>query len=301
MTDAPDHRAEVLRGITLMCIGALVLPFLNMLAKYLSGHYPVAQIVWARYAGHLLYMLILFAPRRGLSLFATSRPGVHMLRSALLLGSTLLYFTAIGFVDLPVAAAVGFTGPLFVTLLAVPMLGEQVGIRRWSAVLVGFAGAVIIVRPGGGAIHPAVLLVVGTALCYAIYQILTRRVGSLDNAVTSLIYTSLVGTAVMTVALPFVWRTPDNLLDLGAFLGMGAFASIGHYFVVRAFQHAPASVVTPFNYAQLLGAVGLGFVVFGTLPDLWTWVGAGLIVSSGIYVTYRETLRRRAEIPPLKR
>lgn len=292
--DASTHtRRRVRAGIGMMCLAVAVLPFLNLDAKWLAGHgYPVMQIAWARYAGHLAYLLLVFLPLRGPRLFATRQPGIHLLRSALLLVATLCYFTALGYISLPMAASIGFTSPLIVTLLAIPMLGEQVGIRRFAAVGVGFAGALIVVRPGLGGVHWAALLVFVTASCYGIYQVLTRRAGALDNPVTSVTYTAVVGTLVLSAGLPWFWVTPTSLAHASGFALIGGFACLGHYFIVRAITLAPASIMAPFNYGQLIGAIALGYLVFGTLPDGWTWLGATLIVASGLYVAYRETIRR---------
>jgi drug/metabolite transporter (DMT)-like permease len=284
----------ILMGIGFMFLAALTLPFLNTSAKYLAAEIAVWQIVWARYTGHMVYMLALFGPRRGIGLFATRRPGLQLARSALLLGATVCYFTALKNVSVPLAAAIGFTSPLIVTVLAVPLLGESVGIRRWIAVGVGFAGALVVIRPGLGHVHWSAVLVLGSAACYALYQILTRRVSAYDDAQTSITYTALVGTAATSLALPWVWQAPATSVQWLLLAGLGAFAGTGHYFVVRAFQQGPASVISPFNYLQLLGATALGYVVFGDVPDAWTWTGAAMIVGSGIYVTYRESRRRRA-------
>jgi drug/metabolite transporter (DMT)-like permease len=287
--------ASPLRGIGYMCIAVLVLPFLNAAAKLLlaDGH-SVVQVVWARYAVHLAFVAVVFAPRHGVRLLRTRRPGIQVTRSALLLGCTACYFTALGFISLPMAAAINFTAPIIVTVLAIPMLGEQVGWRRLSAATFGFAGALVIIRPGAGAVHPAGLLVLATAVMYAFYQILTRRVSASDPAHTSVAWMAVVGTLLASVVLPWFWTTPQGLRGWLLLLSTGGFAALGHFFVVKALQHAPASVVSPFSYGQLLGAAVLGYALFGQLPDRWTWVGAAMIVGSGLYITYREEVRRRA-------
>ncbi|MCP5151503.1 MAG: DMT family transporter [Ectothiorhodospiraceae bacterium] len=290
---SPSHAAHhhVGRGIAFMCTAALVLPFLNAGAKLLGGEYPIVEIVWARYAGHLLCMMLVFMPRRGLRLFATRRPGLHVVRSALLLASTLCYFTALRYISLPTAAAINFTSPIIVTLLAIPMLGEQVGWRRMTAVGFGFLGALVIIRPGTDAVHPAAVLVLGSASAYALYQVLTRRAAATDPADTSVTWTAVVGTLGASLVLPWHWETPHTATHAAILASLGAVAGLGHYFVVKAFQHAPASIVSPFSYAQLLGAAVLGFAIFGQLPDVWVWVGAAMIVAAGLYITYRERVR----------
>ncbi len=296
-TPARDARPRVhgvLRGIGYMCASVLVLPFLNAAAKLLlaDGH-SVVQVVWARYAVHLVFVVLLFAPRRGTRLLHTRRPGVQLTRSALLLGCTACYFLALRYIELPTAAAINFTAPIIVTVLAVPMLGETVGWRRMSAACFGFAGALVIIRPGLGGVHPAGALVLATALMYALYQILTRRISALDSPETSVTWMAVVGTAVTTVLLPWFWSDPRGLRGWLLLLSTGCFAGLGHFFVVKALQHAPASVVSPFSYGQLLGAAVLGYLLFGHLPDRWTWVGAAMIVASGLYIAWRESALRK--------
>ena len=289
----PAHRTEVLKGIGFMCIAISILPFLNAAAKLSVEQHAVVQVVWARYAVHLFLVVLLFAPRRGLRLLSTRQAGTQLSRSALLLGSTACYFTALQVVPLPTAAAINFTSPIIVTLLAIPMLGEQVGWRRLAAVCAGFAGALVIIRPGTAAVHPAGLLVMGSALLYAFHQILTRRVSARDPPETSVTYMVVVGTVVMSAILPWFWRTPESLTGWLLLLSTGCFAAVGHFFVVKAFQYAPASIVSPYSYGQLLGAAVLGYVIWDHVPDRWTWLGAAMIVASGLYIAYREGLRRR--------
>jgi len=291
MSDAAERPVAraALAGIGFMCCAALVLPFMNASVKYLTASYPVAEIVWARYAGHLVYCVILFMPRRGLRLFVSRAPRLQLARSLLMLAATVCYFSALPHVPLATAAAIGFTSPLLVTLLAVPMLGERVGPRRLGATLLGFAGALVVIRPGLGVTHWAASLIFVTATAYALYQILTRRVSALDPPDTSITYAAVIGTLAALPAVPFVWKAPESLVDACVFLGLGVFAGIGHFFVVKAFQIAAASVVSPFNYLQILGATTFGFFLFGQLPDLWTWTGASMIVGSGLYIIYRET------------
>lgn len=291
----PTQPAHVLRGILFMCLAVSLFPFLNASVKLLSGGYETAEIVWARYAGHLLYMLLVLVPFRGRRLFRTARPLIQIARSVLLFGATAFYFSALGFISLPLAAMIGFTGPLIVTALARPMLDEDVGVRRWAAVIAGFIGAVIILRPGLGGTHWAALLVLGSATCYALYQVLTRKIAAHDTAETTITYTAVVGVVVASGGLLFVdVRLPAETGDWLLFLGLGVFGGLGHYFVVKAYQWAPAPVISPFGYGQLVGATALGFFLFGDFPDLGAWIGAAVIVASGIYITYREGLRREA-------
>ena len=185
-----------------MCAGVSLFPFMNAAVKLLDAHYPVAEIVWARFTGHLAFMFIVFLPQHGWSLLRTKRPAVQIGRSALMLVSNLVFVIAIARVPLATASAIGFTAPLIVTALSVPLLHESVGWRRWSAVLIGFVGALMVIRPGSGFRDPAVLLLLVSALTYALYQIATRWVSRYDDAATGIIFAALLGSLAMSVALP---------------------------------------------------------------------------------------------------
>jgi drug/metabolite transporter (DMT)-like permease len=276
------------RAVLYMIFAAALIPLLNASAKYLTRDYPPVEIVWARYAGHFVYMLLAFAPRRGVRLLVTAQPALQLVRSALLCTSTAIYIVALTYTSLPTAAAIGFTGPLIVTALSPFLLGESVGLRRWMAVAVGFIGALIVVRPGMGVQHWAALLVFGSATTSALYQIFTRKLAAHDPAETSITYIALVGFLLTSLALPFYWMPPLTILDGFVFVGLGIFGGFGHYFMVRAYELAPASFISPFNYAQLIGSVVLSYAVFGEFPDVWTWVGSGVIIGSGLFVLARE-------------
>lgn len=282
------------QAVLYMLAAITVLPCMNVTAKYLSADYSTVQIVWARYAGHLVFALILFLPGRGLGLLRAHRPGVHIVRSVLMFVSTCFFFFALRYIQVPTASAINFTSPIMVTALAVPFLGEQVGIRRWIAVLVGFAGALIVIRPGGAEAHWAMLCVLGTAFTYAIYQVLTRKFATSDSPETSITYIALVGALIPSVLLPFEFAAPQSGLHLALFLLMGFLGGLGHFFVIKAFRLGEASLLAPFNYGQLVMATALSYALFGTFPDAMTWLGAAIIVSSGLYITYRETKKGRS-------
>lgn len=282
----------VLRGALLMCAGVLLFPFLNASVKHLGARYPVPQIVWARFTGHLIIMAVLFLPQYGRALLATRRPVVQIARSVLMLASNLVFVIGIARVPLATASAIGFTSPLLVTALSVPLLHETVGWRRWSAVVIGFVGALLVIRPGSGFNDPAVLLLLLSSIAYALYLIATRWVGVYDTAATGIMFAALFGSLATSLALPFVFTMPQNALDLALFLGLGLFGGGGHYLVIRAFQLGPAAVMAPLGYVELVGATILGCAIFGNFPDLWTWAGAAVIIASGAYIAWRE--RRRA-------
>jgi drug/metabolite transporter (DMT)-like permease len=285
-------RPEVLRGILLMCAGVSLFPLMNAMMKLLTVRYPVLEIVWARFTGHLIVMLVVFLPRYGRQLIATRRPLVQLGRSALMLGSNMVFVLAIGHVPLATASAIGFTSPLIVTALSVPLLREQVGIRRWSAVVVGFAGALLIIRPGAGFADPAVLLLLASSGAYALYQIATRWVMAYDGPATGIIFAALLGSLATSVALPFVFVMPQSVADLAMLLSLGCLGGLGHFLVIKAFQAAPASVIAPLGYVELIGTATLGYLIFANFPDALTWVGAVIIIASGLYIAMRERRRR---------
>ncbi|HTS91296.1 MAG TPA: DMT family transporter [Stellaceae bacterium] len=289
----PQRLPDALRGILLMCLGVTMFPFLNTCAKLLSTEYPLLEIVWARFTGHFVVMALIFLPGRGWRLFAAHRLSIQIVRSVLLLGSTLFFIRAIGTVPLATASTIGFTTPLMVTALSVPMLHEAVGPRRWAAVGVGFIGALIVIRPGSGFTDPAVLLLIGSATCYALYQIATRRGAFHDNAETGIVYAALIGTIVMSALVPFDFVPPRKPTDYLLFAALGIFGGFGHYFVTQAFRLGPAALISPLGYVELIGTTVMGYLVFGNFPDFWTWVGATLIVASGIYIAFRERRRRK--------
>jgi drug/metabolite transporter (DMT)-like permease len=284
--------SDVMRGILLMCAGTCLFPFMNAAVKLLAAKYPVPEIVWARFTGHLIIMLIIFLPHHRWRLLWPRRPAVQIGRSLLMLVSNMVFVIAIARVPLATASAIGFTSPLIVTALSVPLLHEQVGWRRWSAVMVGFAGALIVIRPGNGFHDPAVLLLLFSAFAYALYQIATRWVGRYDNAATGIVFAALIGSLAMSVVLPFVFVAPQTLFDAMLFLSLGVLGGLGHYLIIRAFQLGNAAVMAPLGYVELIGTATLGYLIFGNFPDLWTWVGAGVIIVSGLYIAVRERKRR---------
>ncbi|MBV9862341.1 MAG: DMT family transporter [Alphaproteobacteria bacterium] len=281
-------RRDILHGILLMCAGVATFPFMNAAVKLLTARYPTLEITWARFTGHLLVMLIVFLPRYGGRLLATRRPLVQVGRSVLMLASNAAFVIAIGRVPLATASAIGFTSPLIVTALSVPLLGEVVGPRRWSAVLIGFAGALMIVRPGSGLGDPAVLLLLVSSGCYALYQIATRWVAPFDSPATGIVFSALLGSLALSAVLPFVFVMPQSLFDLLLFGSLGVLGGVGHYLVIKAFRAGPAAVIAPLGYVELLGTATLGYLIFGNFPDLWTWAGAAVIIASGVYIALRE-------------
>ena len=280
---------HVLTGILFICGAGILFPVMNGFAKFLGeGGYDSLQVSWARAFGHILFMLAAFVPRFGIGMLRTQRLGIQILRSALLMTSNLSFFFAIITIPIAKAASISLTAPLVVALLAWPMLGERTTVGRLVALGVGFVGVLIVIRPGTELFQWASLGVVLSATCYAIYQILTRRIAGTDSPETSAIYSSVVGAFGLMFVLPFVWKTPETLRDVLYFCSLGVLGALGHYCVARALHYAPANIVTPFQYMQLLGSVAVGYLFFGNFPDFLGWVGAAIIVAAGLYIGWSQ-------------
>ena len=225
----------------------------------------------------------------------TSRPFLQVGRSALLLLSTVLNLFALRWLQLDEALAILFSTPFMVAALCVPLLGEWVGWRRWSAIIVGFVGVVVVARPGIGGLHPAALLTFGSAICYAFYVISTRILSRTDSSDTTQFYTSLVGAVAMCLILPLVWSRPESWFIAALMLLVGAIGGGGHYLLIRAHRLAPASTLAPFIYTQVVWTTLLGFLVFGDVPHHWTIAGGVIVISSGLYLLHRETVRGKPD------
>ena len=258
-------------------------------AKYLMQYYPVVQVIWARFFFHtLIVLLVIVATRKNfLNTLSSRRPALQAGRSTLMLLTNGLFFYSISTVELATATTIMFLSPIFVTLLAIPLLGESVGIRRWTGVLTGFIGALIIVRPGMSAFDSTMLVLLSAALSHGFYQIFTRQIRAYDDSLTSLFYTGAVGVVVMSAVVPFHWQWPA-LVHWPMFLLIGVLGSIGHFCLIRALRAAPASVVSPFAYTTLIWATGFSYFLFGELPDSWVYGGGALIIGSGLYILHRE-------------
>ena len=286
-------RQNIARGILFMCLAVLMMPVMNATAKALTVDYPLAQVVWARFTGHFVCMTLVFWPRRGWRLFKSARPSIQFARSTIMFASNGAYIAALSTVALANASAIMFMAPLVVTALSAPFLGEHVGIRRWTAVVIGFIGALIIIRPGMAestfaASGIGVGLLLFSMVSFAIYQILTRRLSNRDSAETNIVYTALVAAVVMSLIIPSLFVMPTRPLDWALFGAIGALGGFTQYFVAKALEEAPASVVSPYLYGELLTSAIVGLAIFGDFPDMFTWVGAAVVAASGIYIAYRE-------------
>ena len=288
----PPRQTSLLLGIFFMCAACTIFPVMNGMVQVLSRDYPSEQIIWARTAGHLVIVLALIVPRFGLGVLKSRKPWVQISRSLLLLASTTCFFFSVKHVPLAKAASISFTSPFFVTILALPMLGEKIGWQRLIAVLVGFLGVLVVIRPGAEVFQPAALGIMASAFFYAIYQILTRLVAGLDRPETSVMYSGLIGTLVMCGVIPFFWVPLQSLGDLSWHVTLGILGAAGHWCVAKAMTYGAANVISPFQYWQMLGAIAVGYAITGLWPDQWTWVGASIIIGAGLYIAITETRRR---------
>ncbi|MEL6317843.1 MAG: DMT family transporter [Pseudomonadota bacterium] len=279
--------AALLFGVTTFCF-----PTMDAIAKGLMSRYDPMQVVWARYASQTALMALIFLPSLS-RLLRTGNLRLQLIRSALLFGATMFFFSGVAVVPLAAATATMFCAPLIITALAGPILGERVGPWRWSAVIIGFLGVGLILRPGGDAFQPELLLVLGAATCYGLYQLSTRFLAGSDTPITTLFYSVLLGTAAASLIAPFAWRTP-TLADAGLMMSTGVIGGLGHFAMIQALRRAPASALAPFNYLALIWATLWGALFFANVPDAWTFAGAGVIVAAGLVIYWRERVRRPA-------
>jgi drug/metabolite transporter (DMT)-like permease len=288
--DAAIARRARLVGIALMCGAVASFACLDTTAKYLGRQVDVLQVVWARYTFAFLLTLIISNPVSRPGLLRTGRPIFQIGRAILLLGSTILNFFALKYLRLDQVLAIVFSTPFFVAALSGPTLGEWVGARRWAAIGVGFIGILVVTRPGFGIVHPAAVLAIMAALSYAAYALSTRILARTDSNETTLFYSNFVGAVLMLPVVPFFWKPPDPWQVVLMALA-GALASFGHYMLIVAHRLAPAALLSPFIYSQLVWVIALGYGVFGDVPDAYTLIGASIVIASGLYVFHRERVR----------
>jgi drug/metabolite transporter (DMT)-like permease len=280
---------SMLPAIGLVLLSVALFSIMDALSKILAARLDAIEIVWGRY----LVILALLAPLVGRdprSLLA-ARPALQAVRGICLFASAVLFIAGLAFLPLADASAIAFASPMVVTALSIPILGEQVGIRRWSAVAAGFVGVLIVIRPGTGAFDAAALLPLLSAACWALSIVLTRRMGRHDKPLTTLLYSTVVGLVLSSLALPFVWR-PASVADWMLIIAMGGLNAGGQYFLIAGLMRGAASLLAPFTYSQIVWSTLLGYLIFGALPTVWTWSGAALIVASGVYIAHRERVRR---------
>jgi drug/metabolite transporter (DMT)-like permease len=293
----PPPTDRILRAILSTIFATTCFAVLNGMSKTLStSGYPVIEVIWARYIFAFIFMLAIFLPRNGRELFRIRRLDTQIVRGMLLFMSSYLYFHGVVYLPLATAASISLTSPIVVTALSSRLLGEKVGPHRWAAVGIGFVGALIVVRPGHASFDWHVLLIVASTCSSALYQVFSRRYGQTERPDASATVATIVGTVAATPFVPFEWVMPATTWHMAMFVGMGILAGTGHYFLTIAYSQAPAALVSPFNYTQLIGAAIMGYLVFHDFPDFWTWVGAAVIIGSGLYIGYRERARFRGRV-----
>jgi drug/metabolite transporter (DMT)-like permease len=228
-------------------------------------------------------------------MLSTSRPGLQLIRALLLFGATALNFFALRWLQLAQTVSIAFAGPLLIALFAGPILGEWVGPRRLIAIIVGFLGVIVVTRPSLSGIHPAMLLSFGATTCNCFYSILTRVLAASDSSRTTTFFSAVSGAVILTPALPFFWVTPPDWHVWLFLVLIGGFGGLGHWFLILAHGRAPAALLAPFAYTQIVWMIVFGYIVFGDLPDVWTLTGAGIVIASGLYLLYRSRVVRRAK------
>jgi len=270
-------------GALLVIAGYSLFAVMDGLSKLLAADYPVVQIVWARYVAFLVLVTAVLWPRYGRSLIATRRPWAQFGRGLLPIAGSLMIVGAFRTVPLVEVTALMFLVPLFTVALAIPLLGERVSIGQWLALLVGFVGVLVVIRPGGVTFQWPMLLPLGTAFTFALYQIVTRQLGRTESMPSLLYAIAWVGAAVMSLIVPFAWVTPD-LRGAGLMALSGLVLGLGHLCIIAAFARGPAAGLAPFSYFQIVASTLIGVLVFGEVPDLWAVLGTALIIGAGIYV-----------------
>lgn len=282
---------DPIRAILLMVGATVLFSTSDTISKVLSTSLPIVEIIWIRY---LLFMVLAFVVNkgRGLKPLRPSNPGLQILRGVCMIGSSLLFVYGVRAMSMAQGTTISFLAPLLVTILSIPILNEVVGPRRWAAVGAGMLGMLIVVQPGTNSFQPAALYGLTSAACWATALIITRKISTTDAPQTTLMWTAGSGLLQLTVLLYFGWTWP-SWQQWGLALILGSLASIGQYMVILAHRIAPASMLAPFSYSQLLWSTTWGFIVFKNLPTHSTWVGAAIIIASGLYTAHRERIRAR--------
>lgn len=296
-TIAPvEERASY--GIGVLLSSQIFFLFLDPSAKLLAiAGIPTGEIVFMRYFVHVLLLLVIFLPMQGAAIFVTANWRLEVLRGLALLGSTVFNFLAVKFLPLTITSALMFTMPLIVCALSVPLLGEVVGWRRWLAIGAGFVGILVVTRPGTESFHPAALLSLLGACFLALYSIITRKLAGVDSTATQQFYAGIVALACVAPFAADGWVWPDEGVTWFAFVAMGTVGMLGHQFVTIAHRFASPAVLAPFNYLQILYMAVISWLVFNQPPDVWFYLGAPIIVLSGLYVWLRERRLARQAIP----
>ena len=290
---------RALFGIILMVIAYLIFSFIDVSAKWLAiAGLPAMQRAFMRYVGHMAISTGLLVRDGDLgSLFRTKYLLVVMFRGSLLMGSTILNFIAVQYLPLTLTSTILFSAPIIICLLSWPLLGEKVGYWRWSAIMLGFIGILVTIRPFDSDFHYAAFYSLGGAFCFALYSILTRRLAGEISVDVMQFHSGFVGTVVL---LPFAilsWQSPDTMMDWAIMIMLGVFGWMGHQLLTHAHSFAAANVLTPFGYSFILFLTTWSYLVFDHLPDIWTVIGASIIITSGLIIWFREMKKAKVMQP----
>ncbi|MGE0224902.1 MAG: DMT family transporter [Acetobacteraceae bacterium] len=284
------HVDNPLRGIGLNLLASIIFCVADTFAKKLAGEVSIVQITWTRYVVFVLMAFLLTTRIPGAS-FYVRLPWLQLARGLCLVCSSLLFVLGIRDIGLAEAATIGFIGPILVTILSIPLLGERVDARRWLALAGGMIGVLVVLRPGSGAFQPEGLFRVASAMFWATGVILTRRMTATERAETTMFWSAVSGLVVLSAIIPFHF-VPPTTLQLSLSIAQGILSSLGQWLVILSLRYTPASTLAPFSYVQLLWMSIAGFLAFGDLPDHWTLLGAAIIIATGLYTAQRERRRR---------
>lgn len=277
-------------GALLMCLSMFGFAVMDSISKFLVQSYPVMQTLWVRYVIYAGFAVLVARPKGVLRMARSRRPWLQFWRSILAMLENAVFFLAFAYLPLAETHAIAATSPLIVILLAAPLLGEKVGLHRWLAVLAGFAGVLLIVRPGLVSLEwPMALPLVG-ALMWGLYQIMLRLVARDDAPETTLLWSAFIGLGAATLVVPFQWE-PVTPAAWGFLLLIGILGAVCHYGLIRALDYADASAMQPYSYTLLVWASVMGFLVFGDIPALWTILGGAIVVASGLYTWHQDRKR----------
>jgi drug/metabolite transporter (DMT)-like permease len=286
-----DNARNRLTGIALVSLTYLVFTLLDGSAKWLVATVPVIVVVWLRFLIHVLIASALLLPLRGVSLVSTRHWRLHVLRGAMFCTMTGINFWVLQYLQLAVTSSIFFIVPILIALMAAPMLGERLDAGRWIAIVAGFAGVLVIVRPGSAEFHPAMLLSLVNAVLYALFNLTTRQLAAYDPPET-IQYLPAVVAAVLLAPFALVgWESPATGLEWAVLCLLGVLGGFGHYLLALAHRYAPATVIAPFLYQQVIYMALFGYLVFGDVPEPGVWLGAAIVIGSGLYLFARERAR----------
>ena len=280
-----------MKAIILNLSAWVMLPIMDGFAKYLSSTIPILQITWSRYFFTVIFVLPIILVFFRKNFKWTEQPKLQLIRGLLLFCANILFFYSISIISLAKALTLAFIAPLIVTILSPILLDEKVGLRRWAAVITGFIGSLIVLRPGFVEINIASIAAIGTGFLYGIYLIVTRKLHNADHPLLTLLLTGVVGAIIGSAIMPFVWVQP-TIVDWYMMLAIGFFASLGHFLLILSLKYADASKLAPFGYFEIITNIIIGYYFFNHFPDIWTIVGLSVIISSGLYIFRREALNR---------